>query len=82
MEVDLSDANTQVVAFDIKMNALPKEKGNPDAGYEMYIIHSEIYLTKDIGLGRNIQNVYDVWGSAMMDNHGYFDWTDPRQYGQ
>ncbi len=75
MEVDLSDTNTQVVAFNIKMNALPKELGNPEAGYEMYNVHSEIYLTKDIGLGRNILNVYDVWGGSMVDNHGYFDWT-------
>ncbi len=75
MEVDLSDTNTQVVAFHIKMNALPKELGNPEAGYEMYNVHSEIYLTKDIGLGRNILNVYDAWGGSMVDNHGYFDWT-------
>ncbi len=75
MEVDLSDTNTQVVAFNIKMNALPKELGNPEAGYEMYNVHSEIYLTKDIGLGRNILNVYDAWGGSMVDNHGYFDWT-------
>ncbi len=75
MEVELTDANTQVVAFHIKMNALPKELGNPDAGYEMYNVHSEVYLTKDIGLGRNILNAYDAWGGSMMDNHGYFDWT-------
>lgn len=75
MEVDLTDANTQVVSFHIKMNALPKELGNPDAGYEMYNVHSEVYLTKDIGLGRNILNAYDAWGGSMMDNHGYFDWT-------
>lgn len=75
MEVDLTNANTQVVSFHIKMNALPKELGNPDAGYEMYNVHSEVYLTKDIGLGRNILNAYDAWGGSMMDNHGYFDWT-------
>ncbi|MBE5932134.1 MAG: hypothetical protein E7263_01785 [Lachnospiraceae bacterium] len=75
MEVELTNANTQVVSFHIKMNALPKELGNPDAGYEMYNVHSEVYLTKDIGLGRNILNAYDAWGGSMMDNHGYFDWT-------
>lgn len=80
-KVDLADPTTQVVYISISMLAGPNDLLDPDAGNWEVNFHSEFYLTPEIGLGRNIQNVYNAWGGSFPDNHGYWDWPENQNYG-
>ena len=80
-KVDLSDPAIQVVYMSISMLAGPIDLWEPDSGNWEVNFHAEFYLTPEIGLGRNIQNVYNAWGGSFYDNNGLWDWPENERYG-
>ncbi len=73
--VDLSSPDIQVISINIRLDGGSQELGNPDAGRYTINFDTEFYLTPEIGLGRNIRNVYKAWGGSFPENHGDWDWT-------
>ncbi|MBO5239111.1 MAG: hypothetical protein J6B50_10130 [Lachnospiraceae bacterium] len=65
--VDLSDPSSQVVYFSIRMAAGANDIYDPDKGTWATNIHTDVYLTPEIGLGRNIDNLYSAWGVLCMN---------------
>lgn len=73
--VDLSSPDIQVISINIRLGGGSQELGNPDAGHYTINFDTEFYLTPEIGLGRNIRNVYKAWGGSFPENYGDWDWT-------
>ncbi len=73
--VDLSNPDIQVISINLGLYGGSKELGNPDAGHYKINFNTEFYLTPEIGLGRNIRNVYQAWGGSFPENYGDWDWT-------
>ena len=75
-KVDLSDPAIQVVYMSLSMLAGPNDLWEPDSGNWEVNFHAEFYFTPEIGLGRNIQNVYNAWGGSFQENNGLWSWTE------
>lgn len=73
--VDLSDPNIQVVNIHIMMYAGSTDIWDSKAPNYVLNFHSDFYITKEIGLGRNIRNAYNAWGGSFAEDHGEFLWT-------
>ena len=74
-EVDLADPNIQVVNITIGMYAGKVDIFDSSAGTYVRNFHTEFYINKEVGLGRNIRNAYAAWGGSMSEDHGRFIWT-------
>lgn len=73
--VDLADPNTQVISIYLSLSAGSNDLYDPEAGYYTINLDTEFYITEEIGLGRNIRNVYNAWGGSMQEMHGNWCWT-------
>ena len=73
--VDIEDPNIQVVEFQISIDAGSVDIFDPEAGTYIRNFNTEFYITKDIGLGRNIRNAYAAWGGSYAEYYGDFIWT-------
>lgn len=73
--VDLSDPNIQVVKIHIMMYAGSTDIWDSEAPNYVLNFHSDFYITKEIGLGRNIRNAYAAWGGSFAEDYGDFLWT-------
>ncbi len=73
--VDLSSPDIQVISINLGLYGGSKELGNPDAGRYTVNFDTEFYLTPEIGLGRNIRNVYTTWGGSFPEFYGDWYWT-------
>lgn len=76
-DVDLSDPDVHVIYFYMHMRANELGEWDEDynynvVGYTKYNINSQLYLTKEIGMGRNIYNAHSVWGEPSVD--GAYEW--------
>ena len=76
--VDLKDASSQVVGFEISMYAGAIDAYDPDKGIWATNINTDVYLTPEIGLGRNIDNLYNAWGGSMNEMNGIWDWKSDK----
>lgn len=73
--VDLSDPNIQVVKIHIMMYAGSTDIWDSEAPNYVLNFHTDFYITKEIGLGRNIRNAYAAWGGSFAEDYGDFLWT-------
>ena len=74
-EVDLADPNIQVVQITISMFAGSTDMWDASAPNYVLNFHTDFYINKEVGLGRNIRNAYEAWGGSMSEDHGRFIWT-------
>ena len=73
--VDLSSPDIQVTSICIGLYGGSNDLFNPDAGNYKVNFDVEFYLTPEIGLGRNIRNVYTTWGGSFPEFYGDWYWT-------
>lgn len=77
-DVDLSDPDVHVIYFYMHMWARELGEWDEDynynvVGYAKYNLNSQLYLTKEVGMGRNIYNAHSLWGEPSVD--GSYEWT-------
>lgn len=76
-DVDLTDPDIHVVTFYMYMfgsSHLEEIDGDYVSVYNAYNINSQLYLTKEIGMGRSIFNAPPVWGEATSGS-GFVDFV-------
>lgn len=76
-DVDLSDPDVHVIYFYMHMYGNEIGEWDEDynfnvTGYTKYNMNSQLYLTKEIGMGRNIYNAKALWGEPSAD--GSYEW--------
>ena len=65
-DIDLTDPDVHVVTFFMHMFASPS--WDEDNSYHTFNVDSQLYLTKEIGMGRHILNVQPIWGEDTNQN--------------
>ncbi len=69
-DIDLTDPDVHVVTFFMHMFAASSwEEENP---YHSFNVDSQLYLTKEIGMGRSILNVQPIWGEDTNQNKNMY----------
>lgn len=63
-DADLASSDAQVISFDMYMSATREGYGE-EATYRTYNINSQLWLTKEVGMGRDIRNAVAVWGDPV-----------------
>ncbi len=77
LDVDLSSAYIQVIFFKISLSAGTTNIYNPDAPHYTRNFNSQVYINKEVGLGRSINNAYEVWGEPASEVPLYDMWVWP-----
>lgn len=74
-DIDLTDPDIHVVTFYMHMFASSSWKeidGEEVNEYHTFNVDSQLYLTKEIGMGRNILNSYAIWGEDDNPNSSMY----------
>lgn len=72
MDAELSSSDAQVVSFYMHMWASRWQSDEGDFIYHTYNIHSQLWLTKEVGMGRDIRNAIVVWGDPANSEDEFF----------
>ena len=74
-DADLSGSDAQVISFDMHMSAYRYREGEGEDvtyRYRTVNINSQLWLTKEIGMGRDIRNAVAVWGAPVNSEDEFF----------
>lgn len=63
-DADLAGSDAQVISFDMYMSAY-RDIYAEEVTYQTFNINSQLWLTKEVGMGRDIRNAVAVWGDPV-----------------